>query len=277
MSKSTKIIAALGVVAGLGVAALPMAAFADQTGDPAVERVAGDVDIYAEVQDAIAMTITGNNDANTYYGTPADPEADPAIESDNAQVKVKSPSGANKIGNTVLTDFTYYTPSASIKASSSYASLLPNSVVEGVWNDGTSDTLFGSTITVYTNATDGYTLTMKDKDTSAALVQQGTFVAPATADTIEPIGSSEATTGATTLTAGQGEWGYRVVASASATAGNWLAVPVSTGSAAAINSSAEATTGGDITYVQYGVATKADQKTGIYKDTIVYTATTNNS
>lgn len=48
MSKSTKIIAALGVVAGLGVAALPMSSYAANTGDVKVEIT---------VDSTISMTI----------------------------------------------------------------------------------------------------------------------------------------------------------------------------------------------------------------------------
>ena len=58
MSKTTKIIAALGVVAGLGVAALPAFSYATST-------VAGEVELSAEVNEAIAMTILGNGDGGT--------------------------------------------------------------------------------------------------------------------------------------------------------------------------------------------------------------------
>ena len=63
MSKTTKIIAALGVAAGLGVAALPAFSYADS--------VAGQVDVDVEVGSAIAMTIVGNNDDNQAYNTGA--------------------------------------------------------------------------------------------------------------------------------------------------------------------------------------------------------------
>ena len=55
--KSTKIIAVAGVVAGLGVAALPALTFAAST--------SGQVTLSAEVQEAIAMTIEGNGDGGS--------------------------------------------------------------------------------------------------------------------------------------------------------------------------------------------------------------------
>ena len=229
MSKSTKIIAALGVVAGLGVAALPAFTYA-------AESVTGDVQVDVEVLPAIAMTITGNNDDSSNYddGTTSYASVDnfaPATTSGTLD------------GHTIPA-------TAVLGTSSSYTSLLPNAVIEG-------DT-FKSTITVYTNASAGYTLTMKDSDTTVALTHtNGSDTIPATA--------------ATTLTAGTAAWGYRV-----GTSGDWLAVPASdAASDASIKATSAKTSGGDATTVEYGVATAADQATGVYTDTIVYTATTN--
>ena len=56
MSKSTKIIAALGVVAGLGVAALPLSSFAATTGD---------VNVKVEVGSTISMTIDDADHSTT--------------------------------------------------------------------------------------------------------------------------------------------------------------------------------------------------------------------
>lgn len=56
MSKSTKIIAALGVVAGLGVAALPLNSFAAETGD---------VNLKVTVGSTISMTIDGADRSTT--------------------------------------------------------------------------------------------------------------------------------------------------------------------------------------------------------------------
>ena len=134
--KSTKIIDVAGVVAGLCVAALPALTFAAET-------VSGNVDLYAEVVPAIAMTITGNNDDNSHYG------------SGNGAVDVFTPATAASS----MID-THQTPAASTTvASSSWISLLPNAVANGNDTNG-----FKSTINVYTNAHTGYTLNVNDSD-----------------------------------------------------------------------------------------------------------------
>ena len=285
MSKTTKIVAALGIVAGLGVAALPAFTYAAQP-----QSVNGDVDLYVEVLPAIAMTITGNNDDNYFYGTrgtftAAEPagtenpsqlgwyEESPASSgryimstdttvdnsktyytrtgNDNATVRVKKPSTATTINGV---DVSGYETETALKASSTYTSLLPNSKVEG------GD--FKSDITVYTNSMSGYDLTVIDSDQTTALTQIIDPESGATADTI-PV------TETTTLTPGSAAWGFRV-----STTSDWRAMPASTGTAAPIKSTSTKTSGGDATTVEYGVATRGDQATGVYTDTITYTATT---
>ena len=247
MSKTTKIIAALGVVAGLGVAALPAFTFADT---PSVD---GSVDLYVEVEPAIAMTITGNNDSNTYYGE----------SGDNGAVDVHAPTAATKVDG--------HTVGSTTLNSSAYAKLLPNSVVEGSWNNGTDDIAFQSVVTVYTNSTSGYTLTVIDADDDNALNRITTATDTTTA--------SIPATSATSLTAGKAAWGYRVTSKDGTATGStdWLAVPVTpasgTASPASIGSESTKTSEGTAYIVQYGVATDSDQATGVYKDTITYTAT----
>ena len=138
--KSTKIIAAAGVVAGLGVAALPAMTFA-------TEHVDGQVTLTAEVESAIAMTIHGNGDGANVDG-----------------VDVFSPSAvANK------TIAGHATPVTAVTGpSSSTVSLLPNDV------DTSTAT---STITVYTNDS-GYTLVVADADNDTKLKQSGSGDVP---------------------------------------------------------------------------------------------------
>ncbi len=235
MSKTTKIIAALGVVAGLGVAALPAFTYAAET-------VNGSVDLRVDVVPAIAMTITGNNDNNSHGG------------SGNGAVDVFNPATA---ASSSIDGHT--TPAAATTvASSSWASLLPNAVVNGNDTNG-----FKSTINVYTNNVTGYTLNVKDADTTLALTgANGTIAAGTVTDP------------ATTfdLVAGTAAWGY-VVDTASADGTGYT--PIDSDDAQ-VKTRATKTSDGEQTVVYYGVATASDQATGTYTDTIVYTATTNN-
>lgn len=139
--KSTKIIAVAGVVAGLGVAALPALTFA------APQSVNGQVTLSADVQSAIAMTIHGNGDGENVDG-----------------VDVFNPSD---VANKEVAGHT--TPATAVTGpSSSIVSLLPNAV---------NTTTAMSTITVYTNDS-GYTLSVQDADTDTALKQSGTGTVP---------------------------------------------------------------------------------------------------
>ena len=249
MTKSKTIIATLGIVAGLGAAALPLTSYATQT----QQSVSGNVDLYVEVQPAIAMSITGNNDTNTYYGTQYDDNDTPEdtsddTPSDNAAVHVKNPSGASTINGQNVSS---YEVGAATKASSSYLSILPNTKIDG--NDTNN---FKSTITVYTNSTSGYVLNIKDANSDLAL-NRITTTQDTTADSIPAKADFAVGTDA--------GWAYK------AGEGSYAAI---TASDAAITTKNTKTSGGDATVVYYGVATKADQATGVYTDTITYTATT---
>ena len=229
MSKTTKIIAALGVVAGLGVAALPAFTYA--------ATVSGNADVLVEIEPAIAMSIVGNQDGVTGSGY------------DN--VKIKS-DNINNINGTDVTSFV----TTNAATSGSKTTMLPYSVVNG----GTDDATFKSTINVYTNAA-YYNLTVKDNDNDLAL-KNGTYEIPA--GTIQS-GDSDFD-----LSAGTAAWGY-VVDTASSDGTHYKAIEATEANIKhAANSSTE-------TVVYYGVATAATQATGVYSDTIVYTATSANS
>ncbi len=226
--KSTKIIAAAGVVAGLGVAALPAMTFATST-------VKGQVNLTAEVNEAIAMTIKGNV----------------AAEASTPGVDVFTPTGASTIdGHAVGTVY----DADNLQASSSYVSLLPNAA------DTTTAT---SEIKVYTNAIGGFFLTVEDADSETSLVrtgatQSGDPLAYASTDIIEANA---------TITAGQNHWAYK-----GGSVTNFAAI---TGTAATVYTQSAPTSGGATINMTYGVSTSSDQSTGTYTDTIIYTATTN--
>lgn len=236
--KSTKIIAAAGVVAGLGVAALPAMTFAAET-------IKAGVNVKAIVNEAIAMTITGNDDTTwqTAAETPVSVTGDSIFAPTDAKMinSYNTSNGEAYVDGT--TDIRY--------ASGSKAELLPNAKIDG---DGTNG--FKSLITVYTNSANGYTITVQDEDASTDLVLGNNV------DTI-PAG--------TTIAAGTSAWGYTLTSGSS-----YAAVPASTGTAASIKSDGSAFADGEQTTVYYGVSTKAAQKSGIYTDKIVYTAATKN-
>ena len=236
--KSTKIIAVAGVVAGLGVAALPALTFAAQ------QSVSGGVNITTDVQEAIAMTITGNNDTEWNAGTELDPNP---IEGDS----VYNPSGTAMINSYDTADGEVFSGTVH-NYSGSTTSILPNAKVDG---DGTNG--FKSLIKVYTNSANGYTISLQDADSSAALVLGNNV------DTI-PAGSS--------LSAGTAAWGYTLTSGSS-----YAAVPTNAETAATIKSDGAAFADCEETNVYYGVSTKAAQKSGTYTDTIVYTASTKNA
>ena len=284
MSKTTKIIAALGVVAGLGVAALPAFTFAAET-------VTGDVDLYVEVQPAIAMTIEGNNDDgghvsfDSYQYTIVTPQ-----QGDNPQEEGWYEKNGNVYSLTTDTSVAegknYFTRSANTDGvdvfspttlggtgavdghpeaflagpSSSWTQMLPNSVVNGNDTNG-----FKSTIHVYTNAAGGYNLNVKDADSTTALTKVGST------ETI-PAGVPESGDTTFDLEAGSAAWGY-VVDTASTTGEGYS--PISASDTLIKQQSAPTSSEANRkTTVYYGVATASDQATGTYKDVITYTATT---
>jgi hypothetical protein len=240
MSKTTKIIAALGVVAGLGVAALPAFTYATQ-------EVSGNADIYVELGSAIAMTIVGNNDDTDGAGTASEQQytTDPVT----AGVGVSAPAGASAID-------TYIPSTMDITngRSSSYVSMLPNASTHG--SDGNG---FKSTITVFTNDS-GYTLTI---GALSALVNQKS-------------GSTAEIPATGIVKAGTAGWGYAVDTAVTTDA---TGTPLEANYAVAadtIKDGSGPTDNGDETIVYYGVSTDADQETGVYKATVTYTATTAN-
>ena len=226
-----------------GVAALPLASYA--------ATVSGNVDVYVEVEPAIAMTITGNNDGGSApYATPGTTGVD--VFSENATLPID--------GHNTGTEY----DSASLQVSSSYVALLPNHA------DNTTAT---STIKVFTND-GGYTLSAEAA--GANLVHTN----DTDTDTITPIATAGT---APTVSTNEG-WGFKVtkdsgsgaVVNESATSGpnylNWIAVPTT---ADDIATSSAKTSSGDQYTVNYGVAI-GEKPTGIYSQTITYTATTTN-
>lgn len=194
MSKMTKTIAALGVVAGLGVAALPLSSYAVNS-DPLTVKA------QAVVGESISVTADAADDTVTITDVIA-----------NKDVKEES---------TVLT--------------------------------------------IETNNTSGYNVSIKDADSVTALTTDGTNAAngiPASAD----------------LTAGNKGWGFKastttegVSAAASANYRAILDTPV----ALASRSTGASVTDGDKVTLTFGVVVDSSIAAGTYYDDVVITASTN--
>lgn len=252
MSKTTKIIAALGVVAGLGVAALPAFTFAAQ--------VDGNVDIYVKVEPAIAMVITGNNDdpneaGNAHLHQPTESGTDPH----GVEQRTSGGTGTTMFG----------VQHNALVSSSKIAALYPGTYASTASN-----------VTVYTNNPSGYTLSVGlpnygEGATGALRTDDST---PAT---IAHNSTSFSETG------GLGKWALKSNLSAESTEATthndittgWTDVE---SAAKVLRHTDEPTSGtyptqgsGSTTVVTYGVSAAADQATGVYKTTLKYTATTN--
>lgn len=129
------------------------------------------------------------------------------------------------------------------------------------------------TVTVSTNRTTGYTLTLKNADTSTSLVSGGNNITAHTGTPAAP----------TALT--NGTWGFAIAGapfdtSYSAETDNgssttkWAGVPSSSGTAATLKTTSSTATN-DTTTVWYAVKANSSQPNGVYSDTVTYTATTN--
>lgn len=150
----------------------------------------------------------------------------------------------------------------------------------GTVNLNVTPTLSGSatsasdTVTVATNNTAGYNLTLEDVDADTDLVNG-----------VNTIDAHTGTQGSPT-TLGNNTWGYRVdgvggfgagpTAAESNQAnltGSWAGVPAG-GSPATIKNTSSPTAG-DVTAVWYGVKADTGKPDGTYTDTVLYTATAN--
>lgn len=130
------------------------------------------------------------------------------------------------------------------------------------------------TVTVATNSTNGYTLTLADADATTGLTSGGNTIGAHTGTWASP------------STLATNKWGYRVDGAGTFGAGptsaqtnqanlsgTWAGMPA-TGSAQTLKTTS-ATASADVTTVWYGVKVDATQPNGVYTDSVTYTATTN--
>lgn len=131
------------------------------------------------------------------------------------------------------------------------------------------------TVSVSTNNSAGYTLTIANNDTTTNLVNGGNTIAADAGAQASPTGS---------LT--NNRWGYRVdgvggfgagttsaESNVASSAYSWAGVPSSASPDILKNTSTTAS--GDVTTVWFGVKADTSKPNGTYTDSVVYSATTN--
>lgn len=228
MSKIKSVITGLGVVAGLGVAVLPLTTYAD---DPVVDYNPNQVT--ATIGAAISMKLISSGSGTT------DPDdalicQEPVRDSGDPQNPTPSCTGEDQYVSTMLD------PSDEDKTS--------------MYTD----------IYVSTNSLGGYVLTMTDSDNDNNL-RIGTTDTVIASINSEPVATTNP------------GWAIHIDGDVNAQSQNvWRQVPLKNGTPIEIKRLVNPTapTSLDHSKVFYGVATASDQATGIYQDTVTYTATT---
>jgi len=132
------------------------------------------------------------------------------------------------------------------------------------------------TVTVTTDASTGYTLSMKNATTTSGLINGGSSIAATTGSQASPIA----------LTANT--WGYRIdglagfgsgptaaTSNTSATSTVFAGIPTSVQTAAQLAATTVAAGSGDTTNVWYGACANTTLPAGTYSSTVTYTAVVN--
>jgi hypothetical protein len=128
------------------------------------------------------------------------------------------------------------------------------------------------TVTVSTNKTNGYNLTLADADASANLVSGGNNITPHTGTFAAPTALTNGTWGYA-IAGGAFDASYTAETNATTSTTKWAGVPV-TGSPVTLKTTGS-TASGDTTTVWYAAKANSSQPNGTYSDTVTYTATTN--
>lgn len=138
---------------------------------------------------------------------------------------------------------------------------------------GSVTSIGASTVTVTTNETSGYNLTLEDEDSNTSLISGA-----------NSIDSSNNGTYATPTTLQAGQWGYAVAGGAfdssytvgdNTGTGSELFAEVPASGAADIIKNRPGVAQADTTSVYFGVRVNGTQPSGAYADTVTFTASTN--
>lgn len=192
-----------------------------------------------------------------------------------------------KIGAWMLVAVAVATSPITVSAASSTADTTVNATVNDVISISSGPTVAISltptsggvvssasdTVSVSTNRTTGYTLTMKDADTSSNLVSGGNNITPHTGTPAAPTALANGTWGYA-VAGGNFDATYAAESNAGSSTTKWAGVPTSSGSAVTLKTTAT-TASADTTTVWYAAKVNTSQAGGTYTDTVRYTATTN--
>jgi hypothetical protein len=130
------------------------------------------------------------------------------------------------------------------------------------------------TVTVNTNNSAGYNLTLADTDANTSLVSGANSITAHTGTQTTPTALANNTWGYRVVgVGGFGATAYSVESNNSSSTSTWAGVPAS-GSPVTLKTTGTTATD-DITTVYYGVKATASKPSGTYTDTVTYTATTN--
>ncbi|TXG77299.1 hypothetical protein E6P97_01840 [Patescibacteria group bacterium] len=137
---------------------------------------------------------------------------------------------------------------------------------------GGSQSSASDTVTVATNNSTGYTLTLADNDADTNLNSGGNTIAAHAGVHAAPTALANNTWGYA-IPGGNFDVSYSALNNVTSSGSLWAGVPVS--SAPVTLKTTATTTGGDATTVWYSVKADTTKPNGTYTDTVVYTATTN--
>lgn len=130
------------------------------------------------------------------------------------------------------------------------------------------------TVTVATNRTTGYNLTLADSDATTTLVSGGNTFAAHAGTFAAPTALANNTWGYRIVNVGGfGATAYTLETNNGTSTSTWAGVPANA-SPTTVKTTAAATAG-DVTTVFYGAKATSAQPNGTYTDTVTYTATTN--
>lgn len=129
------------------------------------------------------------------------------------------------------------------------------------------------TVTVSTNNSTGYNLKLADSDATTTLVSGANNFAAHTGTFVAPTALANNTWGYAVAAAGGFDASYSAENNSTTSTTKWAGVPA-TGSPVTLKTTA-VTASNDTTTVWYGAKSTTAQPTGVYTDTVTYTATTN--